>query len=129
MGIYNILGAALSFRWIAIFSTASDCSGPIDWTGTRTDWRIIISPTAQVITGTIIAKIDDCAVFIDKPKLSDGSQLPSFITYDVYSHQLKVNVDANHTPSTILVKACAYLNDKVTTAKSECKDIAIVIYN
>jgi hypothetical protein len=28
-------------------------------------------------------------------------------------------------PETIMVKSCAFLSDKVTTAKSECKEITI----
>jgi hypothetical protein len=60
---------------------------------------------------------------------ADGSTLPSYITYDVYSTIATVNVGAaSRSPSTITVKACAYLNDKVTTAKSECKEMLIKIF-
>jgi hypothetical protein len=37
-------------------------------------------------------------------------------------------VGAFQAPSTITVKACAYLNDKMTTAKSECKEMLIEIF-
>ncbi len=35
---------------------------------------------------------------------------------------------AAQAPVTITVKACAYLNDKVTAAKSECKETTIEIF-
>jgi len=37
-------------------------------------------------------------------------------------------VGSFQAPTTITVKACAYLNDKVTTAKSECKEMLIEIF-
>ncbi len=117
LGIYRNDGARLSFRWIAVFSTASNCSGPFDWSSSRTDWRIPITSSAQIISGLLAAKIDDCAVFQGQLVLADGSALPSFITYDIYTKTATVNVGASQAPVTITVKACAYLNDKVTTAK------------
>ena len=59
---------------------------------------------------------------------ADGSPLPSYITYDKYTQITTVNVGASQAPSSITVKACAYLNDKVTTAKFECKDTLIEIF-
>ena len=114
LGIYRSDGVYFSFRWIAVFTTASNCSGPFDWSSSRTDWRIAITSSAQVITGLLAAKIDDCAVFQGQLVLADGSALPSFITYDIYTKTATVNVGASQAPVTITVKACAYLNDKVT---------------
>ncbi len=60
---------------------------------------------------------------------ADGSALPSFITYDIYTKIATVNVTALRAPTTVTVKACAFLQDKVTVAKSECKDdIDIMIF-
>ena len=60
---------------------------------------------------------------------ADGSTLPSYITYDVYSTIATVNVGAaSRSPSTITVKACAYLNDNVTAQKSECNETLIEIF-
>ena len=114
LGIYRNDGVYLSFRWIAVFTTASNCSGPFDWSSSRTDWRIPITSSAQVITGIIAAKIDDCAVFQGQLVLADGSALPSHITYDIYTKIATVNVSAPQAPVTITVNACANLNDKVT---------------
>jgi hypothetical protein len=83
------------FKWFAVFTTASDCSGPFDWSSSRTDWRILITSSAQTITGLLEAKIDDCAVFHDKLLLADDSALPSYITYDVYTKMATVNVGAS----------------------------------
>jgi hypothetical protein len=87
-----------------------------------------LNKTAQTITGLLVAKIDDCAVFHNKLVLADGSALPSIMTYDVYTKILTVNIAATQTPVTYTVKACANLNDKVTTAKSECKQTLIEIF-
>ncbi len=114
LGVYRNDGTKLAFRWIAVFTTASDCSSPFDWSSSRTDWRIPITSSAQVITGLLAAKIDDCAVFQGQLVLADGSALPSFITYDIYTKIATVNVVASQVPELITVKACAYLNDKVT---------------
>jgi hypothetical protein len=82
-----------------------------------------------VITGSIAAKIGDCAVFQGALVKDDDSALPSFITYDIYTKIATVNVSALHAPITITVKACAFMQDKVTVAKSDCKDdIDIVIF-
>ena len=59
---------------------------------------------------------------------ADGSPIPSYIIYDVYTKIVTVNVGASQAPASITVKACAYLNDKVTTAKSECKETLIEIF-
>ena len=59
--------------------------------------------------------------------LADGSALPPFITYDVYTKIATVNVVASREPVTLTVKACAYLNDKVTTPKNECRQTVIQI--
>jgi hypothetical protein len=75
----------------------------------------------------VLAKIDDCAIFADMTQ-ADGSPLPSFITYDAYKKVLTVIVGASQDPVTVNVKTCAYLNDKVTLAKSECKENIIEIY-
>lgn len=88
-------GKSLMFKWFAVFTTASDCSGSFDWSNSRTDWRILITSSAQTITGLLEAKIDDCAVFHDKLVLADGSALPSYITYDVYTKMATVNVGAS----------------------------------
>jgi hypothetical protein len=128
VGVYRYDNNRMSFRWIAVFTTASNCSGAFDWSGSRASWRIPLATTAQVITGLIVAKIDDCAVFHSKLVLVDGSALPSIMTYDVYTKLLTVNIAATQTPVTYTVNACANLNDKVTTAKSECKPIAIEIF-
>jgi hypothetical protein len=63
VGVYRSNGGDFSFRWIAVFTTASNCSGPFDWSGSRLDWRITLNGANQVIKGVIFAKIDDCAVF------------------------------------------------------------------
>jgi hypothetical protein len=39
-----------------------------------------------------------------------------------------VNVGASQVSVTTTVKVCAYLNDKVTTAKSECKNLSVEIF-
>ena len=70
---------------IAIFSTNTDCSGLFDWSMSRLDWLILLSNVQLAITGKIGAKIDDCAVFHDKLVLAEGSDLPLFMKYDVYS--------------------------------------------
>ena len=60
---------------------------------------------------------------------ADGSALPSFIIYDIYTKIATVNVSALQAPTTITVKACAFLQDKVTTPNKDCKDdIDIVIF-
>ena len=130
LGIYRNDGGNLAFRWIAVFTTASDCSGPFDWSSSRSNWRIPITSSAQVITGLLQAKIDDCAVFHGNLTQHNGAALPSFITYDIYTKTVTVNVGASpaQAPVTITVKVCANLNDKVTTAKSECKDTTIEIF-
>jgi hypothetical protein len=69
--------------------------------------------------------IDDCAVFQGELVQADGSALPSFITYDIYTKIVTVNVSAFQEPATITVKACAFLNDKMTQAKFECKETVI----
>ncbi len=73
----------------------------------------------------LAATIDDCAVFHGELLQADGSSLPSFITYDIYTKKATVNVNASHAPTTVTVRACAFLNDRVTQAKSECKDTVI----
>ena len=35
VGIYRQDGNYLSFRWIAVFTTKNDCSGPFDWSESR----------------------------------------------------------------------------------------------
>ena len=80
-----------------------------------------------MVTGLIFATIDDCAVFHDMLVLSDGSALPNYMTYNVYTHFLTINVSSNKTPETITVKACANLDDKVTTTKKECKNTVITL--
>ncbi len=67
-----------------------------------------------MITGSIAAKIGDCAVFQGALVQANDSALPSFITYDIYTKIATVNVSALQTPITITVKACAFLQDKVT---------------
>jgi hypothetical protein len=57
--------------------------------------------------------------------LKDGSALPSFMTYDVYTKELTIIISASYMPVKYTVKACAYLNDRVTTAKSDCKEIEV----
>ena len=59
---------------------------------------------------------------------ADGSELPYFINYDIYTKIATVNVGASQAPATITVKACAYLNDKMTQAKSECKETVIELF-
>lgn len=81
-----------------------------------------------MIKGLIFAKIGDCAIFHGKLVLADDSELPSFMAYDVFTKELTVNLGASLTPTKFTVKACAYLNDKVTTAKSECKELEIDLY-
>jgi hypothetical protein len=39
-----------------------------------------------------------------------------------------VNVGANQADITTIVQVCAYLNDKVTQAKSECKSFSIELF-
>ncbi len=95
MGVYRNDGEILSFRWIAVFSTASNCSGPFDWSGSRLDWRIPLTDANKVIKGLIFSKIDDCAVFHVMLVLADGSALPAFMTYDVYSKELTININAS----------------------------------
>jgi hypothetical protein len=46
VGVYRPSGGYFSFRWIAVFSTASDCSGAFDWSGSRANWRIPITTTS-----------------------------------------------------------------------------------
>ena len=48
-----------------------------------------------MIKGLIFAKIDDCAIFHGKLVLADGSELPSFMAYDVFTKELTVNLDAS----------------------------------
>jgi hypothetical protein len=54
--------------------------------------------------------------------------LPIFINYDIYTKIATVNVAALQAPVSITVKACASLNDKVTTAKSDCQETLIEIF-
>jgi hypothetical protein len=54
--------------------------------------------------------------------------LPPFITYDLKTKIATINVATSQAQSSITVKACAYLNDKVTIAKSECKETLIEIF-
>ena len=68
-------------------------------------------------------------MFHSELEQADGSPLPSFITYDVLTKLVTINVAASQVPATITVKACAYLNDKVTTAKSECKQTIIKVFS
>ena len=59
--------------------------------------------------------------------LSDGSALPSFMTYDVYTKVLTIN-NCQYQPAVYTVKSCAHLNDRIATARSECKEIVVDIY-
>ena len=121
MALYRYDGFRFTIRWFAVFSTATDCSGAFDWSGSRASWRIPITASAQTVTGLLFATISDCAVFHSPLTLADGSALPSYVTYDRYTHVMTVNVGASQAPATITVKACANLNDRVTTAKLECQ--------
>jgi hypothetical protein len=51
-----------------------------------------LTGAAQDVTGKIGAKIDDCAVFHSNLVLADGSALPSFITYDVYTNLVTIKI-------------------------------------
>jgi hypothetical protein len=46
VGVYRNDGIALSFRWLAVFSTKTDCSGSFDWSSSRTDWYIALTSSA-----------------------------------------------------------------------------------
>ena len=37
VGIYRTTGI-LEFKWVGVFTTATDCSALFDWTGSRSDW-------------------------------------------------------------------------------------------
>jgi len=60
--------------------------------------------------------------------LSDGSALPSFMTYDVYTKVLTINI-CQYQPAVYSVRSCVYLNDRIATARSECKEIVVDIYS
>ena len=78
----------LMLRMILVFSTASDCSGVLDWSGSRQDWptRVPLLTTSQVVSGLCYATLnDDCAVI----------NLATFVApfaYDIYTHMVTLTI-------------------------------------
>jgi hypothetical protein len=99
VGVFRTDNVKFSLRWIAIFTTASDCSKPFDWLGgISSTWRVPIRQVSYINTGRIFATIDDCAVHHGMLKLADGSPLPGFITYDIPTQDVSVEVSASQLP-------------------------------
>jgi hypothetical protein len=48
VGVYRTdgIGIALSFRWLAVFTTKTDCSGSFDWSSSRANWCIALTSSA-----------------------------------------------------------------------------------
>jgi hypothetical protein len=90
--------------------------------------RIPVKTTAQVITKTIAATIYDCAISMSLLQ-ADGSALPSYITYNVNTKTVTVNVSTPMASSSVTLKACAKLNDKITVPKTECKETQVEIFS
>ena len=74
------------------------------------------------VYGTVKATTGDCAI-THIATLEDGSPLPVFVTYDVYTGFLRLDVDKAGKTSNYMgsyaVKITAYVNDKVTAFKQE----------
>ena len=107
-----------------MFSTATDCTGPFDWSASKQDWpsRIPIGVTPKVFAGAFFATISDCAVF----QLT--AALPSFVVYDSLSKQLTITVSSSTPSGTYSVDITAYLNDRVTAPKQESKQLTFEVF-
>ena len=46
VGVYRTDGLRLSFRWLAVFTTKTNCSGSFDWSSSRTDWCVPLASIA-----------------------------------------------------------------------------------
>ena len=72
--------------------------------------------------GTVKATLGDCAI-THIATLEDGSPLPVFVTYDVYTGFLMLDaykaIRTNNYMGSYAVKVTAYVNDKVTAFKQE----------
>jgi hypothetical protein len=63
------------------------------------------------------------------PTLADGSPLPDYITYDMETNMLTVTASSSLTPVILTLKLYAYLNDRVTTPRSEFNTLIVELYD
>ena len=83
-------GANLALFWVGIFSTVSNCSTAFTWT-TTANYKIV---DTNPVSKAQFAKLGDCPI-AHVVTMSDGSALPSYITYDQGTQQLKVEAPSN----------------------------------
>lgn len=62
------------------------------------------------------------------PTLADGSPLPGYITYNLETNFLSVTASSSLTPVNLTLKLYAYLNDRVTTPRTEFNTLAVELY-
>ena len=92
VGIYRTDAWSLQLRGFMVTTTASDCTDPFDWSGSKQDWlaRIPIGTAPKLFSGLVKATVSDCAVSYDKATLANGSALPSFVTHDLNTQTLTI---------------------------------------
>ena len=118
VGLYRYT-SPFQLRAIFIFSTASDCQGSFDWTGSRLSWPFyfkIPNTLAAEYTevGFVVASLGDCAVF-HEARFSDGTTLSPPFSYDVTTQTLTIQMKTTTTRGTKSIIVSAIIDDGVTT--------------
>lgn len=105
-------------RYIAIFSTQTDCKAPFEWTVTATELKVYEhSVLVQDFQATISG--GDCPV-AHSASLTDGSKLPDSIIYDPNLKTLTVKTDDLKDGSKVYyVKVSAHFNIGSLVYRSE----------
>lgn len=135
--IFREPAGPIAFKWVKVFSTLNDCTGPFVWPSALGDLSSytmhIMSSSDDVLTfGS--ASIDDCAVFMTSlPTLCSGvacSGTPPTLLIDNMDSAdpvISITVSPSTSPDTYSFRISANLNDLSTARNPETHQINIFV--